>query len=41
MYETIFSLQAEDILEETRNIKCVLDQFQKEKTCEMDTYLKM
>jgi hypothetical protein len=37
----IFYLQAEDILEETRGIKRVLDQFQKEKTCEMDIYLRM
>jgi hypothetical protein len=36
MYGTVFYLQAEDILEETRGIKRVLDQFQKEKTCEMD-----
>jgi hypothetical protein len=41
MYGTVFYLQAEDILEETRGIKRVLDQFQKEKTCEMDIYLRM
>ncbi|XP_023727505.1 uncharacterized protein LOC111875465 isoform X2 [Cryptotermes secundus] len=35
------SNKAEDILEETRGIKRVLDQFQKEKTCEMDIYLRM
>lgn len=41
MFGAVFYLQAKDILEETRGIKCVLDQFQKEKTSEMDTYLKM
>jgi hypothetical protein len=41
MFGIAFYLQAENILEETRGIKCVLDQFQKEKTCEVDTYLRM
>lgn len=32
--------KAEGILQESRNVICVLDQIQKEETCEMDTYLR-
>jgi len=35
-----FLLQAEGILQETRSVVQVLDQIQKEKTSEMDMYLR-
>ncbi|XP_021920361.1 uncharacterized protein LOC110830082 isoform X2 [Zootermopsis nevadensis] len=32
--------KAEDVLQNTRSTKCVMDQIQREKTCEMDIYLR-
>lgn len=37
---SFFLLQAEGILQETRSVVQVLDQIQKEKTSEMDIYLR-